>query len=52
MLIMRFSQLNKKRGRRKGKKNKLSPEITKMLGEATLHYAHGSFEKVTYLFIY
>ncbi|KAJ4713911.1 General transcription factor 3C polypeptide 3 [Melia azedarach] len=38
-------KLNKKRGRRKGKKNKLSPEITKMLGEATLHYAHGSFEK-------
>ncbi|XP_048500140.1 uncharacterized protein LOC104894179 isoform X2 [Beta vulgaris subsp. vulgaris] len=34
----------KKRGRRKGSKNKLSLEITKKLGDATLHYAHGRYE--------
>ncbi|XP_031255511.1 general transcription factor 3C polypeptide 3 isoform X2 [Pistacia vera] len=38
-------KLNKKRGRRKGSKNKHSPEVTKLLGEATLHYAHGRFEQ-------
>ena len=36
----------KKRGRRKGSKNKLSPEITRMLGDATLHYAYGHYEEV------
>lgn len=36
----------KKRGRRKGSKNKLSPEITKMLGDATVLYAHGRYEDV------
>ena len=36
----------KKRGRWKGSKNKLSPEITRMLGDATLHYAHGHYEEV------
>ncbi|GAV70840.1 TPR_1 domain-containing protein/TPR_9 domain-containing protein [Cephalotus follicularis] len=33
----------KVRGRRKGSKNKLSPEIAEMLGDATLHYAHGRY---------
>ncbi|GKV35145.1 hypothetical protein SLEP1_g43450 [Rubroshorea leprosula] len=37
----RKSRKPKKRGRRKGSKNKLSPEISRMLGNATLHYAHG-----------
>ncbi|KAB1211026.1 General transcription factor 3C polypeptide 3 [Morella rubra] len=35
----------KKRGRRKGSKNKLSPEITRMLGDATIHYAQGHHEE-------
>ncbi|XP_044463688.1 general transcription factor 3C polypeptide 3 isoform X2 [Mangifera indica] len=38
-------KLNKKRGRRKGSKKKQSPEVTKLLGEATLHYAYGRFEQ-------
>eukprot|EP00268_Persea_americana_P022843 TRINITY_DN22629_c0_g1_i7.p1 TRINITY_DN22629_c0_g1~~TRINITY_DN22629_c0_g1_i7.p1 ORF type:complete len:844 (+),score=156.18 TRINITY_DN22629_c0_g1_i7:468-2999(+) len=33
----------KKRGRRKGSKNKLSPDITKKLGDANLHYAAGRY---------
>ncbi|KAF2317271.1 hypothetical protein GH714_019237 [Hevea brasiliensis] len=37
--------LLKKRGRRKGSKNKLSPKITKMLGDATVLYAHGRYEE-------
>ncbi|KAG2713980.1 hypothetical protein I3760_03G004500 [Carya illinoinensis] len=43
--VRRKSRKPKKRGRRKGSKNKLSPEITRMLGDATLHYAHGCFEE-------
>ncbi|OAY46652.1 hypothetical protein MANES_06G016500v8 [Manihot esculenta] len=42
--IRRKSRKLKKRGRRKGSKNKLSPEITKMLGDATVLYAHGRYE--------
>ncbi|KAK9669365.1 hypothetical protein RND81_13G125200 [Saponaria officinalis] len=34
----------KKRGRRKGSRINLSPEITKKLGDANLHYAHGRYE--------
>ncbi|XP_061336470.1 uncharacterized protein LOC133283605 [Gastrolobium bilobum] len=34
-------QRPKKRGRRKGSKNKLNPQLTRMLGDATLHYACG-----------
>lgn len=45
--VRRKSRKHKKRGRRKGSKNKLSPEITRMLGDATLHYAHGSYEEAT-----
>ncbi|KAK9066798.1 hypothetical protein SSX86_014121 [Deinandra increscens subsp. villosa] len=35
----------KKRGRRKGSKKKISPEITRKLGDATLYYAHGRYEE-------
>ncbi|XP_016648963.1 PREDICTED: general transcription factor 3C polypeptide 3-like [Prunus mume] len=35
----------KKKGRRKGSKKKLTPEITRRLGEATLHYVHGHYEE-------
>ncbi|XP_065848859.1 uncharacterized protein [Euphorbia lathyris] len=35
----------KMRGRRKGSKKKLSPQITKMLGDATVLYAHGRYEE-------
>eukprot|EP00258_Populus_trichocarpa_P022846 XP_024438865.1 general transcription factor 3C polypeptide 3 isoform X6 [Populus trichocarpa] len=41
----RRRRMPKRRGRRKGSKNKLSPEITRMLGDATLHYAHGNYEE-------
>nr|XP_023915449.1 general transcription factor 3C polypeptide 3-like isoform X3 [Quercus suber] len=44
--VRRKSRKPKKRGRRKGSKNKLSPEITRMLGDATLHYAHGHYEEL------
>ncbi|KAK1549091.1 hypothetical protein Q3G72_002970 [Acer saccharum] len=35
-----------RRGRPKGLKNKIKPEIRRMLGEATLHYAHARFKDV------
>ncbi|KAK1433400.1 hypothetical protein QVD17_10310 [Tagetes erecta] len=35
----------KKRGRRKGSKKKLNPEITQKLGDATLHFVHGRYEE-------
>ncbi|XP_057443051.1 uncharacterized protein LOC130734588 [Lotus japonicus] len=35
----------KKRGRRKGSKKKLDPKLTRMLGDATLHYACGHYDK-------
>ncbi|KAM3323972.1 general transcription factor 3C polypeptide 3 isoform X1 [Capsicum chacoense] len=35
----------KKRGRRKGSKSKVSPELKRKLGDATLHYAHGRYEE-------
>ncbi|KAL5843128.1 hypothetical protein ACOSQ4_009086 [Xanthoceras sorbifolium] len=38
-------KLNNTRGRRKGTKNKRNPQITRLLGEATLHYANGRFEQ-------
>ncbi|KAJ4964536.1 hypothetical protein NE237_016385 [Protea cynaroides] len=41
----RKSRKPKKRGRRKGSKNKLSPEVNKKLGNATLHYAFGRYEE-------
>lgn len=37
----------KKRGRRKGSRTKLSSEITRMLGDATLHYARGNYDEVS-----
>ncbi|EPS71182.1 hypothetical protein M569_03577, partial [Genlisea aurea] len=33
------------RGRKRGSKNKLNPEVNKKLGNATLHYAHGRYEE-------
>lgn len=41
----RKSKKTKKRGRRKGSRNKLSSEITRMLGDATLHYARGNYDE-------
>ncbi|KAF5728289.1 Tetratricopeptide repeat-containing protein putative isoform 1 [Tripterygium wilfordii] len=41
----RKSRKTKKRGRRKGSKSKVSPEITQMMGEATLHYAQGHYKE-------
>lgn len=38
----------KKRGRRKGSKNKPDPKVTQMLGDATLHYIRGHYDKVHY----
>lgn len=37
---------HKKKGRRRGSKNKGSAEVTKKLGDATLYYAHGCYEEV------
>lgn len=45
MGMRKRSRKDKKRGRRKGSKKKLSPEITRKLGDATLHYAHGRYEE-------
>lgn len=39
----------KKRGRQKGSKNKLSRDVARMLGEATLYYAHCRYEEVRFL---
>ena len=39
----------KKRGRHKGSKNKLSLQITRKLGDATLHYAHGRYKEVCFI---
>lgn len=36
----------KKRGRRMGSRNKLSPKIQAMVGDATLHYGNGRFKEV------
>ncbi|CAN0903646.1 General transcription factor 3C polypeptide 3 [Linum grandiflorum] len=41
----RRSRKRKKNGRRKGSKNKRSPEITRMLGDATVHYVHRNYEE-------
>ncbi|KAK6919823.1 Tetratricopeptide repeat [Dillenia turbinata] len=35
----------KKKGRKKGSKNKSSPEVTRKLGDATLHYSCGRYEE-------
>ncbi|KAK2981899.1 hypothetical protein RJ640_021090 [Escallonia rubra] len=43
--MRRKPRKSKKRGRRKGSKSKLSPEITRKLGDATLHYAHGRYDE-------
>ncbi|XP_048335171.2 uncharacterized protein LOC125423810 isoform X3 [Ziziphus jujuba] len=41
----RKSKEPKKRGRQKGSKNKLSRDVARMLGEATLYYAHCRYEE-------
>ncbi|KAF7824751.1 general transcription factor 3C polypeptide 3 [Senna tora] len=43
--VRRKSRKQKKRGRRKGSKNKLNPQLTRMLGDATLHYVHERYEE-------
>ncbi|XP_028557053.1 general transcription factor 3C polypeptide 3 [Dendrobium catenatum] len=35
----------KKRGRKKGSRNKLSPEVNIKIGDATLHYASGNYSE-------
>ncbi|KAI9159918.1 hypothetical protein LWI28_003257 [Acer negundo] len=37
--------LSERRGRPKGLKNKIRPEIRRMLGKVTLHYAHARFKE-------
>ncbi|KAM0938510.1 putative tetratricopeptide-like helical domain superfamily [Dioscorea sansibarensis] len=41
----RKSRALKKRGRRKGSRKKLSPEVTRKIGDATLHYASGDYDE-------
>lgn len=36
---------SKKRGRRKGRGNKLSPQIQRIVGDATVHYGNGRFKE-------
>ncbi|KAK7341332.1 hypothetical protein VNO80_24258 [Phaseolus coccineus] len=43
--VRKRSRKPKKRGRRKGSKNKMDPRLTRMLGDATLHYACGHYDK-------
>lgn len=37
---------NKKKGRRRGSKKKVNPEVARKLGEATLHYSNERYEEV------
>ncbi|KAI4378286.1 hypothetical protein MLD38_015784 [Melastoma candidum] len=43
--VRRKSRKLKKRGRKKGSKKRLSPEITQMLGNSTICYAYGQYEE-------
>ncbi|CAI9786714.1 unnamed protein product [Fraxinus pennsylvanica] len=43
--MRRKSKKTKKKGRRKGSKKKVNSELTRKLGDATLHYAHGRYEE-------
>ncbi|KHN30805.1 Nudix hydrolase 3 [Glycine soja] len=43
-----FALQPKKRGRRKGSKNKDDPKLTQMLGDATFHYARGDYDQACY----
>lgn len=45
----RKSRQPKRRGRRKGFKKRLSPEITRKLGDATLYYATGRYDEAIQL---
>lgn len=42
----------KKRGRPEGSKKKVCPEIRRMLGDASLHYALGRYEEVNFFFLF
>lgn len=39
----------RKRGRRKGSKNKVNPEITRKIGDANVHYAHQRYEEAIHV---
>ncbi|KAG0475130.1 hypothetical protein HPP92_014816 [Vanilla planifolia] len=41
----RRKRVTKKRGRAKGSRNKLSPEVSMRIADATLHYASGNFDE-------
>lgn len=43
--VRKKSRKLKKRGRRRGKRNKVNPEVTQKLGDATLHYSNGRYEE-------
>ncbi|KAL2596284.1 hypothetical protein AAZV13_11G093900 [Glycine max] len=43
--VRKRSRKPKKRGRRKGSKNKDDPKLTQMLGDATFHYARGDYDQ-------
>uniref|UniRef100_A0A1S3XGB5 General transcription factor 3C polypeptide 3-like n=1 Tax=Nicotiana tabacum TaxID=4097 RepID=A0A1S3XGB5_TOBAC len=47
--LFSFLYTLKKRGRRKGTKNKVSSELKRKLGDATLHYAHGRYEEAIHV---
>ncbi|OVA19138.1 Tetratricopeptide repeat-containing domain [Macleaya cordata] len=47
--MRRKSRKPKKRGRRKGSKNKLSPEVTRKLGEANIYYAKRQYEEAIFV---
>ncbi|KAF3777925.1 hypothetical protein EJ110_NYTH40180 [Nymphaea thermarum] len=47
----RRSRQPKKRGRKKGSKSKLSPEVMEKLGIANLHYAFGRFDEVIFVYL-
>ncbi|KAH1224349.1 General transcription factor 3C polypeptide 3 [Glycine max] len=46
--VRKRSRKPKKRGRRKGSKNKDDPKLTQMLGDATFHYARGDYDQACY----
>ncbi|XP_072950353.1 uncharacterized protein [Typha angustifolia] len=45
----RRSRGPKKKGRKKGSRNKLSPEVSRRIGDATLHYASGEYDEAIHL---
>ncbi|MCL7043412.1 hypothetical protein MKW94_027674 [Papaver nudicaule] len=45
MVMWKKSKAMKKKGRKRGSRNKLSPEVTKKLGEANIFYAKRQYEQ-------